>query len=128
MTSMPASRRARAMILAPRSWPSRPGLATTTRIFRACVLMARAPDGIRLLTDREVSRSVMFPCRDGGAGVQLGGDAAGWDTDAGQAPGDRPPGRRAAARAPPCPGAPDRADHRRARRGPRAPDRRVVGH
>src|ERR1039458_5225597 len=33
MTSMPASRSARAMILAPRSWPSRPGLATTRRIF-----------------------------------------------------------------------------------------------
>src|ERR671928_2234010 len=33
MTSMPASRSARAMIFAPRSWPSRPGLATTTRIF-----------------------------------------------------------------------------------------------
>src|SRR5271157_264580 len=33
MTSMPASRRARAMILAPRSWPSRPGLAIRTRIF-----------------------------------------------------------------------------------------------
>src|SRR3954471_6219843 len=31
---MPASRRARAMILAPRSCPSRPGLATTTRILR----------------------------------------------------------------------------------------------
>src|SRR5215208_7156052 len=31
---MPASRRARAMIFAPRSWPSRPGLATTTRILR----------------------------------------------------------------------------------------------
>src|SRR5207302_11234396 len=30
---MPASRSARAMIFAPRSWPSRPGLATTTRIF-----------------------------------------------------------------------------------------------
>src|ERR1700694_3847156 len=30
---MPASRSARAMILAPRSWPSRPGLATTTRIL-----------------------------------------------------------------------------------------------
>src|ERR1700733_4934943 len=30
---MPASRRARAMILAPRSCPSSPGLATTTRIF-----------------------------------------------------------------------------------------------
>src|SRR6476661_5342614 len=34
MTSMPASRNARAMIFAPRSWPSRPGLATTTRILR----------------------------------------------------------------------------------------------
>src|SRR3954469_24515132 len=45
MTSMPASRRARAMIFAPRSWPSRPGLATTTRIFRAVVLMWRAQDG-----------------------------------------------------------------------------------
>src|SRR5687768_8740946 len=33
MTSMPASRSARAMILAPRSWPSRPGLATTTPIL-----------------------------------------------------------------------------------------------
>src|SRR5439155_610833 len=32
---MPASRSARAMILAPRSCPSRPGLATTTRIFPA---------------------------------------------------------------------------------------------
>src|SRR5205809_7862663 len=31
---MPASRRARAMIFAPRSWPSRPGLAMTTLIFR----------------------------------------------------------------------------------------------
>src|SRR5687768_9878762 len=35
MTSMPASRSARAMIFAPRSWPSRPGLATTTRSLRA---------------------------------------------------------------------------------------------
>src|SRR5262249_47334934 len=33
MTSMPASRRARAMTLAPRSWPSRPGFAISTRIF-----------------------------------------------------------------------------------------------
>src|SRR3954468_8331884 len=31
---MPASRSARAMILAPRSCPSRPGFATTTRILR----------------------------------------------------------------------------------------------
>src|ERR671926_544199 len=35
MTSIPASRSARAMIFAPRSWPSRPGFAITTRIFRA---------------------------------------------------------------------------------------------
>src|SRR5215212_5439579 len=37
MTSMPASRSARAMIFAPRSWPSRPGLAITTRTVRATV-------------------------------------------------------------------------------------------
>src|ERR671931_2933405 len=34
MTSIPASRSARAMIFAPRSWPSSPGFATTTRILR----------------------------------------------------------------------------------------------
>src|SRR5580704_14736252 len=33
MTSMPASRRARAITFAPRSCPSRPGFATSTRIF-----------------------------------------------------------------------------------------------
>src|SRR3954470_19297055 len=33
MTSIPASRRARAMILGPGSCPSKPGLATTTRIL-----------------------------------------------------------------------------------------------
>src|SRR5581483_11309952 len=32
---MPASRNARAMIFAPRSWPSSPGFAITTRILRA---------------------------------------------------------------------------------------------
>src|ERR687892_2686164 len=37
MTSIPASRSARAMILAPRSCPSRPGFAITTRIFPATV-------------------------------------------------------------------------------------------
>src|SRR4028118_485584 len=35
MTSIPASRRARAMILAPRSWPSSPTFATTTLIVRS---------------------------------------------------------------------------------------------
>src|SRR3954462_15364836 len=34
MTSCPASARARATILAPRSWPSRPALATTIRSLR----------------------------------------------------------------------------------------------
>src|SRR6185295_8897058 len=34
MTSMPASRRARAMTFAPRSCPSSPGLAITTLILR----------------------------------------------------------------------------------------------
>src|SRR5919107_3478991 len=42
MTSIPASRSARAMIFAPRSCPSRPGLATTTRILRPEVAMARS--------------------------------------------------------------------------------------
>src|SRR6187397_730134 len=37
MTSMPASRSARAMIFAPRSCPSKPGFATTTRIFRSAM-------------------------------------------------------------------------------------------
>src|ERR687893_966755 len=43
MTSMPASRRARAMILAPRSWPSSPTFATTTLIVRSIspILTAR---------------------------------------------------------------------------------------
>src|SRR5215211_3158658 len=35
MTSNPASRRALATILAPRSWPSSPGLAMTIRCFSA---------------------------------------------------------------------------------------------
>src|SRR4030095_2210650 len=38
MTSKPASRSARATILAPRSWPSRPGWATTTRILRSVMM------------------------------------------------------------------------------------------
>src|SRR5271169_1305764 len=34
---MPASRSARAMTLAPRSWPSSPGLATSTRILDSAI-------------------------------------------------------------------------------------------
>src|SRR6266566_4123215 len=44
MTSMPASRRAAATTLAPRSWPSRPGLATRTRMGRIVrINLAGAP-------------------------------------------------------------------------------------
>src|SRR5712692_9052859 len=39
MTSIPASRSARAMIFAPRSWPSSPGLAIKTRIFFSAILL-----------------------------------------------------------------------------------------
>src|SRR5438552_6254630 len=46
MTSMPASRSARAMIFAPRSWPSRPGLAITTLIFRAITPPSLRPDAL----------------------------------------------------------------------------------
>src|SRR5919108_4234467 len=42
MTSMPASRSALATTLAPRSCPSSPGLATTTRM-RPCATVFRSP-------------------------------------------------------------------------------------
>src|SRR3990170_4378572 len=51
MTSMPASRNALAMILAPRSWPSRPGFAITTRIVPDTSAEYRgAPERHRLLS------------------------------------------------------------------------------
>src|SRR3990172_2146125 len=59
-TSMPASRRARATTFAPRSWPSRPGLAIITLIFRSSLIrrqtspygdyIARHQGGARLVT------------------------------------------------------------------------------
>src|SRR5689334_8711284 len=50
MTSIPASRRARAMIFAPRSCPSRPGFAITTRIVPGTSAEYRgAPDRHRLV-------------------------------------------------------------------------------
>src|SRR5262245_9486519 len=55
MTSKPASRRARATILAPRSWPSSPGLATTTRILRSAIglsLCERRANALARLRDR----------------------------------------------------------------------------
>src|SRR6266508_3536035 len=45
MTSNPASRNARATTFAPRSWPSSPGLATTTRIFRSGIIALASTAG-----------------------------------------------------------------------------------
>src|SRR4051795_10613827 len=60
MTSMPASRNARAMIFAPRSCPSRPGLATTTRIFlfvavdmSGCAALGRRGLGRLIVLERD---------------------------------------------------------------------------
>ena len=48
VTSMPASRSARAMIFAPRSWPSSPGFATSTLI--ALLTMSESlPPGVVLV-------------------------------------------------------------------------------
>src|ERR1700761_2649018 len=46
MTSIPASRNARAMIFAPRSCPSSPGFATTTRKGLFIVLISRRASSI----------------------------------------------------------------------------------
>src|SRR4051812_48924325 len=53
MTSIPASRSARAMIFAPRSCPSKPGLATTTRILplEAASTAGRGPTGHAAASD-----------------------------------------------------------------------------
>ena len=71
-TSIPASRSARAMIFAPRSWPSRPGFAITTLIFRAipsasiwrCVSMssARRPPGRTPAGPARVTSSTAGSC------------------------------------------------------------------
>src|SRR6478609_6164602 len=59
MTSMPASRNARAMTLAPRSWPSRPGFATNTRILVEFIWAAlRRHSAIRFAPPMPRSRAV----------------------------------------------------------------------
>src|SRR4030042_2950124 len=47
MTSMPASRSARQMTLAPRSWPSRPGLAIRTLVFFSVISSSTRPGSKR---------------------------------------------------------------------------------
>src|SRR5205085_4027710 len=70
MTSMPASRSARAMIFAPRSCPSRPGLATTTRIFLwvAASMRAAHPIDRRAIPRRRCSLATVV---GGGLGRML---------------------------------------------------------
>src|SRR5712692_6902044 len=63
MTSMPASRNARAITFAPRSWPSRPGLATRTRIFFSLISGFRDehtewPVAFDISTERGVAEKV----------------------------------------------------------------------
>src|SRR5918992_5030503 len=53
---MPASRSARAMIFAPRSCPSSPGLATTTRILRSAMWPRSLGPALHLQRHRHVGR------------------------------------------------------------------------
>src|SRR3954453_17259615 len=64
---MPASRRARAMILAPRSCPSSPGLATTTRIFLLPCCCGASCSAVPSIAGRESRRSAV-PAAPGVAG------------------------------------------------------------
>src|SRR4029077_9735831 len=73
MTSMPASRNARAITLAPRSCPSSPGLATSTRI-RLFIQSDRArfpigaehiPQSVTDFTERRVSADSVQNVRHG---------------------------------------------------------------
>src|SRR5689334_18677859 len=61
MTSMPASRRARAITLAPRSWPSSPGLATSTRILRSAAIFS---DSIKQRCNAEARRKTKIVGRN----------------------------------------------------------------
>src|ERR1700756_3580583 len=60
MTSMPASRKARAMTLAPRSCPSSPGLATSTRILMSAIDHYLNTEGTQ--EHRGCASSQDFPC------------------------------------------------------------------
>src|SRR5262249_37639497 len=59
MTSIPASRSARAMIFAPRSWPSRPGFAMTTRILRATARKYMDVSAATSVPDQALTRQML---------------------------------------------------------------------
>src|SRR6185436_20689018 len=62
MTSNPASRRARAMILAPRSWPSRPTLPTSNRSRGPSMVSSEDAD-FAVLAEHGLHRSADLPHR-----------------------------------------------------------------
>src|SRR6478609_7416682 len=80
MTSMPASRSARAMILAPRSCPSKPGLATTTRILRAVAVAIGAGKRSGCSEDRRLGGGPE-DLLHGGDHLALGGASTGGGDD-----------------------------------------------
>src|SRR4051812_28094397 len=98
---MPASRRARAMIFAPRSWPSSPGLAITTRILWVIgAAVYGGADHRRWLQPRVAEsrqRPFRVPRRRGSAGSVAGkaGDARPENRDAFGVPGATAAGLRA---------------------------------
>src|SRR4051812_13737692 len=102
---MPASRSALAMILAPRSCPSRPGFATTTRILLwldASVLMAGV---CRLLTWNCVSEALSERRRAAGPGDPSSLLGCPYSMPCAlQDPVRRPAAARGRSRRPPAPG------------------------
>src|SRR3954454_19093766 len=92
---MPASRSARAMILAPRSCPSRPGFATTTRILRSAMAASlwrairegsgtdeRAVVGAGALAEARPNEPAILAARSPSQGVAPAGASA-MDAEAG---------------------------------------------
>src|SRR5919108_3634905 len=76
MTSMPASRSARATTLAPRSCPSNPGLATTTRM-RPCATVTSAPFAVAPARPRcQVAPGKILPGRWPATTLDPGGPRA----------------------------------------------------
>src|SRR5687767_5502164 len=74
MTSKPASRKDAAITLAPRSCPSRPGLATSTRIFLRSSFMGESYSGAgpAVIPGRGSRGDVtLFPCGGGVWGTDL---------------------------------------------------------
>src|ERR1700730_1750274 len=57
---MPASRRARAITFAPRSWPSSPGLATSTRMGCGMVLTIRIHRGDAENAEEDAEKTGFF--------------------------------------------------------------------